>query len=80
VDELRPPSPIAVVLPHWTIAAIVATPGGARPSYAYGYYDRDNAFYTAWDSIARDRDSFLAWMREHVLRKATADELTQTDR
>ncbi len=67
VDELRPPGPNAVVLPGWTIGAIVAAPGGARPSYAHGYYDRDNAFYTAWDAVARDLDRFLAWMREHVL-------------
>ncbi|MDI3341479.1 MAG: CoA-transferase [Sphaerobacter sp.] len=67
VDDLRVPSPNAVVLPHWTITAIAEVPGGAWPSYAHGYYTRDNAFYTAWDGIARDRDTFLAWMREHVL-------------
>ena len=39
------------------------------PSYAHGYYKRDNAFYKAWDAIARDRDSFLAWMKENVLDK-----------
>ena len=33
-------------------------PGGARPSYAHGYYARDNAFYIAWDAIARDRETF----------------------
>ena len=32
--------------------------GGAHPSYAHGYYDRDNAFYVAWDAISRDRDRF----------------------
>ncbi len=42
-------------------------PGGAYPSYAHGYYKRDNAFYIAWDAIARDRDSFLAWMKTNVL-------------
>lgn len=67
VDDLRPPSPNSIVLPHWTISAVVAAPGGARPSYAHGYYQRDNAFYTAWDAIARDRDTFRAWMRENVL-------------
>ena len=35
-----------------------AVPGGAHPSYAHGYYDRDNAFYRAWDAISRDRDAF----------------------
>jgi glutaconate CoA-transferase subunit A len=56
-----------VVLPHWTVTAIVAVPGGARPSYAHGYYGRDNAFYTAWDAISRDRDTFERWMEAHVL-------------
>src|SRR5712675_1942063 len=57
----------AVILPNWTIGAIVAVPGGAYPSYAQGYYKRDNAFYIAWDPIARDRDGFLAWMKQNVL-------------
>ncbi len=67
VDDLHPASPNSVVLPNWTTDAIVAVPNGAHPSYAHGYYGRDNAFYTAWDAIARDREGFLAWMREHVL-------------
>ena len=33
-------------------------PGGAAPSYAHGYYDRDNAAYRAWDAISRDRETF----------------------
>ncbi len=73
VDDLRLGSPNAVVLPHWTIDAIVEAPGGARPSYAHGYYGRDNGFYTAWDAISRDRDAFLAWMRERVLGGGEAD-------
>jgi glutaconate CoA-transferase subunit A len=69
VEDLSPPSPNSVVLPAWTIDAVILVPGGARPSYAYGYYGRDNAFYSAWDEIARDRETFSAWMREHVLEK-----------
>ncbi len=67
VDDLRQPSPNSCVLPHWTVTAIAEVPRGAYPSYAHGYYGRDNAFYTAWDGIARERESFLAWMDEHVL-------------
>ena len=59
--------PNALVLPHWTVDAIAHVPGGAHPSYAHGYYARDNAAYIAWDEIAADRDRFLAWMDEHVL-------------
>lgn len=61
VDDLGTTGTNATVLPAWTIGAIAVVPGGARPSYAHGYYPRDNAFYTAWDAIARDRARFLAW-------------------
>jgi glutaconate CoA-transferase subunit A len=57
----------AVVLPSWLISAASVVPGGAYPSYAQGYYPRDNRFYLAWDEIARDRRSFTAWMERHVL-------------
>jgi glutaconate CoA-transferase subunit A len=67
VDDLGPRSPNAVVLPAWTVTAIACVPGGAHPSYAHGYYKRDNAYYKAWDAIARDRDGFLAWMKTNVL-------------
>jgi glutaconate CoA-transferase subunit A len=57
----------AVVLPSWLISAASVVPGGAYPSYAQGYYARDNRFYLAWDEIARDREAFAAWMQRHVL-------------
>jgi glutaconate CoA-transferase subunit A len=68
--ELRPGG---VVIPAWVIGAVAAAPGGAHPSYAHGYYDRDNDFYVAWDAISRDRDAFTAWIERHVL--GTADVL-----
>ena len=58
----------ACILPNWAIGAIAVVPGGAFPSYAYGYYQRSNAFYLEWDAIARDRDTFQAWIEEHVIR------------
>ena len=67
VDDLGPRSFNAVVLPAWTVTAIAEVPGGAYPSYAQGYYARDNAFYKQWDEIARERDTFLAWMQKNVL-------------
>jgi glutaconate CoA-transferase subunit A len=67
VDDLRAPSLNSVVLPTWSVTAIIEAPGGARPSYAHGYYGRDNAFYTAWDAISKERESFLQWMEQHVL-------------
>jgi glutaconate CoA-transferase, subunit A len=66
VDELDP-VPGAIVLPSWVLSAVCVAPGGAHPSYAHGYYDRDNAFYRSWDDVSRDRDAFRAWMQRHVL-------------
>jgi glutaconate CoA-transferase subunit A len=73
VDQLGERSKNAVILPGWTISAIAVVPGGAYPSYAHGYYKRANAFYKAWDAISRDRDTFLKWMDENVLRKRPED-------
>jgi glutaconate CoA-transferase, subunit A len=69
VDDFGERSFNTVILPHWTVGAIALVPGGAFPSYAQGYYKRDNAFYLAWDKIARERESFLAWMKTNVLEK-----------
>ena len=66
--ELRPGG---VVLPSWVVDAVAVAPGGAHPSYAHGYYDRDNDFYLRWDAVSRDRDTFRAWLERHVL--GTAD-------
>ena len=72
VDDLAAPSPNSVVLPAWAIDAVAVAPRGAAPSYAHGYYARDNAFYLAWDGISRDREGFEAWLREHVLDRESA--------
>ena len=69
VEDFGLRSANAIILPSWSIHAVVLAPGGARPSYAHGYYPRDNAFYIAWDEIARERESFRAWMEENVLRE-----------
>jgi glutaconate CoA-transferase, subunit A len=66
VDELEL-RPGGVVIPGWVVDAVAHVPGGAHPSYAHGYYERDNDFYVRWDEISRDRDSFTAWIDEHVL-------------
>ena len=58
-----------MVLPHWTVGHVVEVPGGAFPSYAQGYYPRNNSFYKQWDAISRERDTFLAWMKDNVLSK-----------
>jgi glutaconate CoA-transferase, subunit A len=68
VDDFGTRSSNAVILPAWALSAVALAPRGARPSYAHGYYSRDNAFYIEWDEIARDRDAFQAWMQRNVMR------------
>lgn len=66
VEELDA-HPNACVLPAWTVNSIVVVKGGAHPSYAHGYYVRDNQYYKNWDEISRDRDSFNEWLQSEVL-------------
>ncbi len=70
VDDLAPP-PNACVLPHWALSAVCLVPGGAHPSYAQGYSERDNRFYRDWDAVSRSRGAFTAWIDRHV--RGTAD-------
>jgi glutaconate CoA-transferase, subunit A len=65
VDELEP-RPGAIVLPGWVVTAVAEVPGGARPSYAQGYYDRDNTAYQQWDKVSRDREAFQDWLLEYA--------------
>ena len=64
IVETLEPRPNAVVLPRWVVTRVAAVPGGARPSYAHDYYDRDNAAYRAWDAVSRDREAFDAWLED----------------
>jgi len=57
----------AIILPSWIVTAASIVPGGAYPSYAHGYYPRDNRFYQAWEAISRDRQSFARWMQRYVM-------------
>lgn len=62
IVETLEPVPGQVILPSRVIDAVSPAPGGAAPSYAHGYYERDNAAYKAWDEIGRDREAFAAWL------------------
>jgi glutaconate CoA-transferase, subunit A len=65
VEELTP-VPGAVVLPQWAVTAVAEVPRGAHPSYAQGYYERDNEYYQEWDPIGRDRERFEQWLTTEV--------------
>ncbi|GAA3756008.1 glutaconate CoA-transferase subunit A [Spinactinospora alkalitolerans] len=72
VDELDP-VPGQVILPSRVVTAVAEVPGGARPSYAHGYYSRDNGAYQAWDLISRDREAFENWLETDVFGGRPAD-------
>ena len=58
--------PNRTVIPGSVVDAVVEEPFGCHPSFAQGYYDRDNAFYLEWDRIARDPNTLEAWLSEWV--------------
>jgi len=58
--------PNRTLLPAHAVDAVVLCPGGAHPSYAQGYYDRDNAFYREWTAVSRDGSAVLSWLDQWV--------------
>ncbi|CAN5349669.1 CoA transferase subunit A [soil metagenome] len=65
-EEVIRRDPNRTVIPGLIVDAVVEEPKGCHPSYAQGYYDRDNRFYLDWDGIARDADRLEAWLDEWV--------------
>jgi len=58
--------PNRTLIPGIAVDAVVVEPWGAHPSYAQGYYDRDNAFYVAWEKISRDPAALERYLDEFV--------------
>ena len=58
--------PNRTIIPGMIVNAVVVEPWGAHPSYAQGYYDRDNAFYVAWEDISRDPARLQRYLDEWV--------------
>jgi len=58
--------PNRTVIPGMIVDAVVVEPKACHPSYAQGYYDRDNRFYLDWEGISRDPDTLEAWLKEWV--------------
>ena len=58
--------PNRTAIPNLVGDAVVHQPYGAHPSYAQGYYDRDNQFYLQWDRISREPAATRAWLDEWV--------------
>jgi glutaconate CoA-transferase subunit A len=58
--------PNRTVIPAMIVDAVVVEPWGAHPSYAQGYYDRDNDFYVAWETISHDPAKLDRYLDEFV--------------
>jgi glutaconate CoA-transferase subunit A len=58
--------PNRTVIPGAVVDAVVEEPFACHPSFAQGYYDRDNRFYLEWDRIARDPATLETWLDEWV--------------
>jgi glutaconate CoA-transferase subunit A len=69
--------PNRTVIPGIIVDAVVQEPFACHPSFAQGYYDRDNAFYLEWDRIARDPSTLEAWLKEWVYELGSHSEYVQ---
>ncbi len=58
--------PNRTVIPGLIVDAVVVEPWGAHPSYAQGYYDRDNQFYVGWEKISRNPAALDGYLQEFV--------------
>jgi glutaconate CoA-transferase subunit A len=58
--------PNRTLIPEFIVSAVCQIPHASHPSYTQGYYDRDNAFYLAWDKISESADAVRLWLDEWV--------------
>ena len=58
--------PNRTLIPGFIVSAVCQVPFAAHPSYAQGYYDRDNEFYVSWDKISESEENVQAYLDEWV--------------
>jgi glutaconate CoA-transferase, subunit A len=58
--------PNRTLIPGLIVDAVVVEPWGAHPSYAQGYYDRDNDFYIGWEPVSRNASTLGRYLEEFV--------------
>lgn len=67
VDEASIRSdPNRTLIPGLVVDAVCCVPYACHPSYAQGYYDRDNEFYMNWDSLSESPAKVASWLDEWV--------------
>ncbi|HEX2993240.1 MAG TPA: CoA-transferase [Anaerolineales bacterium] len=58
--------PNRTMIPGIVVSAVCHVPFACHPSYAQGYYDRDNEFYLAWDKVSESADATKQYLDEWV--------------
>lgn len=66
--------PNRTVIPSTIVDQVVETPYGSHPSYAQGYYDRDNDAYLEWQEVSQTHEETKAWLNEWVYGVENRDE------
>jgi glutaconate CoA-transferase subunit A len=66
--------PNRTLIPGFITSAVCHVPGASHPSYAQGYYDRDNDFYLKWDKISENPVVVKAYLDEWVFGVKDRDE------
>jgi len=56
--------PNRTLIPSIVVDAVCHVPYACHPSYAQGYYDRDNEFYLQWDKISESADAVKNYLDE----------------
>lgn len=65
-EEIIRSDPNRTLIPGFIVDAVCHVPRACHPSYAQGYYDRDNAFYVDWDKVSKTEENVQAWLDEWV--------------
>ncbi|MGB6854848.1 MAG: CoA-transferase [Thermoanaerobaculia bacterium] len=73
-EELIRSDPNRTLIPGFIVEAVVHEPWGCHPSYAQGYYDRDNDFYVGWREISKDQARLESYLQDWVLGVANRGE------
>jgi glutaconate CoA-transferase subunit A len=58
--------PNRTLIPGFIVSAVCLVPFASHPSYAQGYYDRDNDFYLKWDKISESAETVKSYLDEWV--------------
>lgn len=65
-EEIIRSDPNRTLIPGFIVSAVCQVPYAAHPSYAQGFYDRDNEFYLNWDKVSESIDQVKMYLDDWV--------------